>query len=54
MQKEYKTKDITIIWKPELCQHVGECVRRLPKVYDPKARPWYCQGATGRSRLLRP
>ena len=40
MQKEYKTQDITIIWKPELCRHVGECVRRLPKVYDPKVRPW--------------
>ena len=30
MQKEYKTQDITIIWKPELCKHAGECVRRLP------------------------
>ncbi len=40
MQKEYKTEDLTIVWKPELCQHVGECVKRLPKVYDPNARPW--------------
>lgn len=27
MHKEYKTNDITIIWKPELCQHVGESTR---------------------------
>ena len=40
MQKEYKTKDLTIIWRPELCQHAGECVRRLPQVYNPAARPW--------------
>ena len=40
MQKEYKTNDLTIIWKPELCQHAGECVKRLPKVYNPKGRPW--------------
>ena len=23
--REYKTEDLTIIWKPELCQHAGEC-----------------------------
>ena len=40
MQKEYKTEDLTIVWKPELCQHAAECVKRLPKVYDPNARPW--------------
>ena len=40
MQKEYKTEDLTIIWKPELCQHAGICVKMLPKVYNPKARPW--------------
>ena len=39
-QKEYKTKDITIVWKPDLCTHAGVCVRSLPKVYDPKAQPW--------------
>ena len=40
MQKEYKTEDLTIVWKPELCQHAAECVKRLPKVYNPNARPW--------------
>ena len=40
IQKEYKTDELTVIWRPELCQHAGECVRRLPKVYDVKARPW--------------
>ena len=40
MQKEYKTKDLIIIWKPELCQHAAECVKRLPNVYNPKAKPW--------------
>ena len=38
--REYKTEDLTIIWKPELCQHAGECVRRLPNVYNSKAKPW--------------
>lgn len=37
---EYKTKDITIIWQPHLCSHAGVCVHSLPKVYNPKDRPW--------------
>lgn len=36
----YPTKDLTIIWKPELCCHSGVCVKTLPKVYHPKERPW--------------
>ena len=38
--KEYKNGDFTIVWKPELCIHAGECVKRLPEVYNPKERPW--------------
>ena len=51
MQKEYKTQDITIIWKPELCTHAGECVRRLPSVYNPKDRPW-CKPENATSEQL--
>ena len=38
--KEYDKGDFTIVWKPELCIHAGECVKRLPEVYNPKERPW--------------
>ncbi len=37
---EYKNNDIAVIWKPGKCIHAAECVKRLPQVYDPKARPW--------------
>lgn len=40
MKKTYSNKDITIHWQPKLCQHAGVCVKRLPKVYNPKAKPW--------------
>jgi uncharacterized Fe-S cluster protein YjdI len=36
----YSNEDITIVWNPEICTHSGKCVRSLPKVYNPKARPW--------------
>lgn len=38
--KEYKKGDFTVVWKPENCIHAGECVKRLPEVYNPKERPW--------------
>lgn len=37
---EYPNGEITILWKPDLCIHSGICVKTLPAVYDPKARPW--------------
>lgn len=36
----YEAGDITIVWKPEMCAHAGICVKTLPKVYNPKDRPW--------------
>ena len=37
---EYPKGKITILWQPKTCIHAGICVRTLPNVYDPKARPW--------------
>jgi len=39
-KKEYQNGDLTIVWESSLCSHAGVCVRSLPNVYDPKARPW--------------
>ena len=38
--KHYSNDEITIVWKPGTCIHAGTCVKMLPKVYDPKAKPW--------------
>ena len=38
--KEYDKEHLTIVWDANKCIHAGECVKLLPKVYDPKARPW--------------
>ncbi|GAA0715295.1 (4Fe-4S)-binding protein [Aquimarina litoralis] len=38
--KEYKKGDFTVVWKPKKCIHSGICVKTLPKVYNPKDRPW--------------
>ncbi|MBO6201352.1 MAG: (4Fe-4S)-binding protein [Chryseobacterium sp.] len=37
---EYNAGEITVLWKPKVCIHAGVCVKMLPKVYNPKDRPW--------------
>jgi uncharacterized Fe-S cluster protein YjdI len=38
--KEYSNGEITILWEAKKCTHSGVCVRSLPRVYNPKDRPW--------------
>ena len=38
--KRYTLNGVTVIWKPGLCRHSGICARGLPKVFDPRRRPW--------------
>lgn len=38
--KEYNNGEITVVWDSSKCIHAGNCVKHLPNVYDPKARPW--------------
>lgn len=40
LAREYATPEIVVEWRPELCQHSGNCARGLPAVFDPKRRPW--------------
>jgi len=39
-QKEYTNGEITVVWKPDICEHSGNCVRGLGKVFKPGERPW--------------
>jgi uncharacterized Fe-S cluster protein YjdI len=36
----YSNQEVTVVWRPHLCIHSGVCVRTLPKVYNPKDKPW--------------
>lgn len=49
---EYSNGVLTIIWKPELCQHAGVCVKMLPEVYHPKERPWVKPGNATTEQLI--
>lgn len=36
----YEGEEITVRWDARRCLHVGECVRRLPAVFDTSRREW--------------
>jgi len=38
--KRYSNGQVTVVWQPAKCIHSGVCVRGLPKVFDPRRRPW--------------
>lgn len=37
---EYKGEAVSVTYDKHRCIHAAECVRGLPSVFDPKARPW--------------
>lgn len=38
--KEYTNGETTIVWEPEKCIHSAICVKGLPRVFQPKDKPW--------------
>jgi uncharacterized Fe-S cluster protein YjdI len=36
----YTNGEVTIVWKPALCQHSTLCWKGLPGVFKPGQRPW--------------
>jgi uncharacterized Fe-S cluster protein YjdI len=38
--KRYSNGEIIVVWQPSLGVHSGICARGLPKVFDPRRRPW--------------
>lgn len=37
---KYANNEITVVWKPELCQHSTRCWTQLPTVFKPNMRKW--------------
>ncbi len=40
MKHEFRGDKVTITYDDDVCTHAGECVGGLPKVFDPKRKPW--------------
>ena len=38
--KKYSNGEVTIVWKPGICIHSGNCVSGLPQVFSSAKKPW--------------
>ncbi len=50
-RRTYANDAIEVHWEPKLCIHVRNCVRGLPQVFDPDARPWVVVDAAAADRI---
>lgn len=50
--KRYSNGEITVIWQPSLCVHSAICARGLPKVFDPRRRPWVVLDSSDTATIL--
>lgn len=49
--KTYSTDEVTVVWKPEKCQHSAICFRTLPEVFDLRVNPWVKPGNAPAERV---
>jgi uncharacterized Fe-S cluster protein YjdI len=48
----YPNEEITVVWKPEMCIHSAICFQGLPKVFDPRRRPWVDAWASDSDQII--
>jgi len=51
--RTYAGDAIEVHWEPRLCIHTRNCVRGLPQVFDPDARPWVAAEAADADAIAR-
>lgn len=39
-RKEYSNEEMTVVWESEKCIHSAICAKGLPKVFQPRDKPW--------------
>jgi len=47
----YEGKSLTVLYDAGRCIHAAECVRGLPRAFDPERRPWVVPDAAGADEL---
>jgi uncharacterized Fe-S cluster protein YjdI len=51
-QKKYSNENITVTWKPGLCQHSTHCWKGLINVFDPQKKPWINMAGDTSERII--
>lgn len=50
-RKRYETEGMIVTFEPQRCIHAAECVRGLPRVFDPGRRPWVDADKAGNDEI---
>lgn len=50
--RKYTNGEVTILWKPDLCIHSGNCFRGLGEVFNPQVRPWVNPMGASTERII--
>lgn len=45
LTRTYEAGEVIVEWRQGLCRHSGNCVRALPRVFNPRRQPWVEPGA---------
>jgi uncharacterized Fe-S cluster protein YjdI len=51
-QKHYTKENITVIWKPAICQHSALCWKGLIQVFNPQKKPWINMDGATTERII--
>ncbi len=49
---KYSNNDITVVWKPEVCQHSTLYWKGLIGVFNPKEKPWIKMNGTTTEQII--
>ena len=50
--KKYSNGEVTIVWKPSLCIHSGNCSSGLSDVFHPRELPWITPEGSTTAKII--